>query len=93
MKFTHDGLVAGVQYLQEHCDGFDDGTGDHYHTPFIRDLLLKVCRASNITPEMPAERRYARETNVAVNHQETGLLLVFQPGPDGAGSPAALFLR
>jgi len=40
MKISYEGLVAGVQFLQCHCEGFDDGTGDDFHTPFIRDLLM-----------------------------------------------------
>lgn len=83
MKISHDGLVAGVRFLQEHCEGFDDGTGDHFNTPFIHELLMEVFRASGIALEMPDEQRYVPETIVSVNHQDTTRLLVFLAGSDG----------
>ena len=92
-KITHGGLVAGVRFLQAHCEGFDDGTGDDFRTPFIRDLLLEVCRASNITLDMPAERRYAREPNASKGRQEKGRLLAFRLGPDGAHLTVELDLQ
>ena len=82
MKITHEGLVAGVRFLQSHCDGFDDGTGDHFHTPFIHDLLLEVFRDSGIALEMPDEQRYALDSNVSPDHQETGRIVAFRAGPD-----------
>ena len=87
MQITHEGLVAGVRFLQMHCDGFDDGTGDHFHTPFIRDLLLEVCRASNIALDMPEVQPHKPHTNASAGHQEKLWLLAFLPGPDGEGSP------
>ena len=87
---THGGLVAGVRYLQEHCADFDDGTGDHFHTPFIRELLLEVCRASGITLNMPEEQRYGPQLSVSTGHQERLWLLAFLPDADDEGSPVAI---
>ena len=63
MKITHEGVVADVRFLQERCEGFNDGTGDHFHTPFIHDLLQEVFRASGIALDTPAEQRYAPESS------------------------------
>ena len=90
MKITYEGLVSGVRFLQEHCEGFDDGTGDDFHTPFIRDLLMEICHASGITLDMPAEQLYGPETNVSQDHQETGRILAFLVDSDGERSTLEL---
>ena len=91
MKITHEGLVAGVRFLQERYDGFDDGTGDHFHTPFIHELLMEVFRASGITLDMPAEQRYELEPNVSPDHQETVRIVAFRAGPDDEHLPRELY--
>ena len=58
MKITHKGLVAGVRFLQYHCEGFDDGTGDDFHTPFIRDLLMEIFRASGVEVDIHEEQKH-----------------------------------
>lgn len=79
MRITYDGLVAGVQFLQTHCEGFDDGTGDDFQTPFIRDLLAEVFRVSGITPEMPKVPQYAPVKTASADYPDTGRLVVFAP--------------
>ena len=82
MGITCNGLVAGVRFLQAHCEGFDDGTGDDFYTPFIRDLLTEIFRASDITLEMPDELPSAPESIALAGHQDMGRLLVFLVGLD-----------
>lgn len=82
MKITYGGLLAGVRFLQVHCEGFDDGTGDDFHVPFIRDLLTEIFRASGITLEMPDGLPNAQLTIALTDHQGKGRLLVFLAGLD-----------
>lgn len=83
MKIIVGNLVADVRFLQVHCERFDDGTGDDFHTSFIRDLLTEIFRASSIALEMPDEHPSAPESIALANHQDKGLLLVFLVGLDG----------
>ena len=71
MKIAHEGLVAGVRFLQCHCEGFDDGTGDDFHTPFIRDLLMEIFRASGIEVDIHEEQRHGLLKPVGGDHQDT----------------------
>lgn len=75
--------MAGVRFLYKPCEDFDNGTGDNFHAPFIRDLLMEVFRASGIALDMPEAHRYMRDSNVSTGHQEKGRLLAFLAGPDG----------
>lgn len=83
MKITYAGLIAGVRFLNVHCLGFDIGTGVDFNTPFIRDLLSEVHRASGITLEMPLELPDVPEKIVSTDHQGKAQLLAFLVGPDG----------
>ena len=51
MTITYSGLIAGERFLREHCDGFDDGTGDGFHIEFVKNLLMEVFRASDVAHE------------------------------------------
>lgn len=83
MKITYDGLLAGVRFLNDHCPGFDYGTGDDFRTPFIHDLLAEIFRASGIELDMPCEPQCLHEKTVQEGHQDKGQLLVFLVGPAG----------
>jgi len=71
MKITYDGLLAGVRYLNEHCDGFDIGTGDDYRTPFIHELLTDIFRASGIEIDIDVETQHMQKMPVCEGHQDT----------------------
>lgn len=92
MKITYDGLLAGVRYLNDHCPGFDYGTGDDFRTPFIHDLLAEIFRASGIGIDMLCEPQCLQETIVQEAHQDTTGLLVFLVGPDGERSISTIDL-
>lgn len=83
MKVTYDGLLAGVRYLNEHCPGFDYGTGDDFRTPFIHDLLAEIFHASGIGLDMLCEPQCLQEMTVQEAHQGKAELLVFLAGPAG----------
>ena len=72
-----------LRFLQVHCEGFDDGTGDDFYTPFIRDLLTEIFLASGITLEMQDELPSEPESIALVGCQDRGQLLAFLAGLDG----------
>ena len=84
MKITYDGLVAGERFLRDHCDGFDDGTGNGFHVDFIKDLLKEVFRASGIDYEILVVKPEKPPLNALEGHQDTDLLLVFVAAPADA---------
>lgn len=70
-----------------------NGIGDEFHAPFIRDLLTEIFRASGITLEMPEELPSAPEMIALAGHQDKGRLLAFLVGPDGERLTVEVDLR
>lgn len=71
MKITTDGLHAGIQDLNERCDGFDIGTGDDYHIPFMCALLKAVFHASGIEIDIDEETPRMQTKPLCEDHQDT----------------------
>jgi hypothetical protein len=55
IHITRNGLLAGELYLREHCEEYNDGTKEGFHSEFIHSLVLQVLHASHIAIEMPSE--------------------------------------
>lgn len=71
MKIIMNGLHAGIQHLNERCDGFDIGTGDEYHIPFMCELLRTVVRASGIIVDIDEDTQHTQTTHFCEDRRDT----------------------
>lgn len=93
INIPYNGLIAGVKFLQVHCEGFDDGTGDDFQTSFIRRLLTEIFLDSGITLEMPDENLSMPETNSLKENQDMGRLMICVPETDDVDYGSEFFVH
>lgn len=63
ITLTQEGLIAGERYLREHCDEYDDGTGEGFHIRFIQKLVEQVFHASDIDIHIDEKPREEHQEN------------------------------